>query len=395
MKFPILYFLPLLFIGCQSEKGIRRAQQLLRSGNLKTTAATVESPRCCSNDSVKIHFIGCGGYLIRRGDDAVLIDPYFSNAPLGMQNLKTDSAQVASFFYQNFNNSRDFSSKMPKNAFYTEGSPFGKNVDSADQNVIKAVLISHAHHDHLADLPHVFQHHLSSPDNTVLVGSETASNILRAFQTPFDPARSFFNVDSIIRKKRATNDTTPVRWVSKNRHLRITAVESKHAPHIWGIKIPFISGNVFSVPKRAPRTTFGFKEGRNYSYLIDFLGDNERVLFRIYAASGAASRPPIGFLDPSVLAEKKVDFLILCAANFDQVANYPEALLQHIQPEQVLLGHWEDFFTPIPTLLKTPCTVRLTNIPLFVKKVKAEMLKNGNHTEPILLQPLTPLTVRF
>jgi glyoxylase-like metal-dependent hydrolase (beta-lactamase superfamily II) len=395
MKFPTFFFLSLLFMACQSAKGVRRAQQLLRAGNLKTAATTVNSPRCCTNDSVRIQFIGCGGYLIRRGDDAVLIDPYFSNAPLGLQNLKTDSALVASFFYQNFNNPHDFASKMPRKAFYTEGSLFGKNADSADQNVIKTILISHAHHDHLADLPYIFQHHLSSPNNTVLLGSETASNILRAFQTPFDPARSFFNLDSIFKKKHASNDTTPVRWLSKNQHLRITAVEAEHAPHFLGMKIPGIGGSVLSVPKHAPRRTFGFKEGRNYNYLIDFLDDKGGIVFRIYAAGGAASRPTVGFLDPSVLGEKKVDFLILCGANFDQAVHYPEALMQHIQPDQVLIGHWEDFFTPIPTLLKTPRTVRLTNIPQFVKKVKAEMLKNGNHTAPILLQPLTPLTVRF
>jgi glyoxylase-like metal-dependent hydrolase (beta-lactamase superfamily II) len=395
MKCSFVYFLSFLFMACQATKGIHRAQQLLRAGNLKTAATTVESPRCCTNDSVRIQFIGCGGYLIRRGDDAVLIDPYFSNAPLGFGKLKTDSALVASFFYQNFKNSRDFAQKMPKSAFYTEGSPSGNNLDSTDQNVIKTILISHAHHDHLADLPYVFQHHLSAPNNTVLLGSETASNILRAFQTPFDPAQSFFNLDSIFRKKHLSNDTMPVRWMSQNRHLRITAVEAEHAPHFGGVKIPGIGGNVLSVPKRAARTTFGFKEGRNYNYLIDFLSDKGGILFRIYAAGGAASRPTVGFLDPSVFLEKKVDFLILCGANFDQAVHYPEALMQHIQPEQVLIGHWEDFFTPIPTLLKKPQTVRLTNIPLFVKKIKAEMLKNGNHIEPILLQPLTPLTVRF
>jgi hypothetical protein len=95
------------------------------------------------------------------------------------------------------------------------------------------------------------------------------------------------------------------------------------------------------------------------------------------------------------LSEKKVDFMLLCGANYDQAVGYPEALLKNVQPERVLIGHWEDFFTPIPTLLKTPQTVRLTNIPKFVAIMQAEMLKNGNNIAPILLQPLTPLTIRF
>jgi hypothetical protein len=246
----------------------------------------------------------------------------------------------------------------------------------------------------LADLPHIYQHHLSS-NKTMLLSSRTASNILRAFNTPFDPSHSFTNVDSIFAERHRLQDTTLVRWTADNKRLRITTIEGEHAPHFLGVKIPFIGGQILSVPKRSPRTTFGFKEGKNYNFLIDFLADNGNILFRIYTHGGSASRATIGFLPPSVLKEKKVDFLILCGANYDQAAQYPEILLQQIQPERVLVGHWEDFFTPIPSLLKTPRTVRFTNIPKFVKIVKSEMLKYNNHIDPILLQPLTPLTVHF
>jgi glyoxylase-like metal-dependent hydrolase (beta-lactamase superfamily II) len=394
------FLLCLSFMACQSTKGIHRASALQRDGYLKTTATTVQMSRCCTHDSVKIHYIGCGGYLIRRGNDAVLIDPYFSNASLSsMQSLRTDSALVATFFYENFNNTRDISLKNAKNSKNTEGVSQQisniQNDDLAAQNVIKAIVMSHAHHDHLADLPYIFQHNLSSPHRTMFLGSQTASNILRAFKTPFDPTHSFFNLDSIFTEKHRLNDTTPVRWTSDNQNLRITAIEGEHAPHFYGIKIPFIGGQVLSVPKRYPRSTFGFKEGKNYNFLIDFLAENGDIHFRIYTHGGSASRATIGFLPPSVLGEKKVDFLILCGANYDQAVQYPEVLLQHIKPERVLVGHWEDFFTPISTLLKTPRTVRFTNIPKLVKIVKAEMLKNNNPTDPMLLQPLTPLVVRF
>jgi glyoxylase-like metal-dependent hydrolase (beta-lactamase superfamily II) len=390
-----IYFLCLLFIGCQSAKGIRRAKQLQNDGYLKTSATTVQMTHCYSDDSVRIHYIGCGGYLIRRGDDAVLIDPYFSNAPLkSMLRLKTDSALIATFFYENFNNLLDLPSKNAQNAKNTEGSLDTQNAHLPSLNVIKAVLMSHAHHDHLADLPYIYQHHLSSP-RTVLLGSETASNILQSFKTPFDPHCAFFNLDSIFKQKRLKNDTFPVRWTTRNQHLRITALEAEHAPHFLGLKIPFIGGPVRHVPKHAPRSTFGFKEGKNYNYLIDFLDKNGLIAFRIYWCGGAASRPTVGLLPPSVLSEKTVDFMILCAASYDQAVGYPEALLKNVQPERVLVGHWEDFFTPIPTLLTTPQTVRFTNIPQFLSIVQAEMLKNGNNSAPILLQPQTPLTVRF
>jgi glyoxylase-like metal-dependent hydrolase (beta-lactamase superfamily II) len=388
----LLCLLCLLCLACQSTKGKHRARTLHRDGYLKTTATTTQMSRCCTNDSVRIHYIGCGGYLIRRGDDAVLIDPYFSNAPLSLSIiLRTDSILIKRFFNENFNDSRDLIEKTRKNAENTEGVPILKSDES---NVIKAVLLSHAHHDHLADLPHIYQNHLSSP-KTMLLSSRTASNILRAFNTPFDPVHSFQNVDSIFAERHRSKDTTRVRWTSNNQRLRITTIEGEHAPHFLGMKIPFIGGQVLSVPKRLPRTTFGFKEGKNYNFLIDFLSDNGEIVFRIYMHGGSASRATVGFLPPSVLREKKVDFLILCGANYDQAPQYPEVLLQHIQPERVLVGHWEDFFTPIPSLLKTPRTVRFTNIPKLVKIVKSEMLKYNNRIDPILLQPLTPLTVHF
>ena len=390
-----IYFLCLLFVACQSAKGIRRAKQLQKDGYLKTTATTVQMARCCHDDSVRIHYIGCGGYLIRRGDDAVLIDPYFSNASVkSLRHLTTDSALVAAFFYENFNNALDFPSKSVQNAQNTEGPLTRENIDLLRLNVIKAVLISHAHHDHLADLPYIHQHHLSAPRTTFL-GSETANNILQSFKTPFESSRAFFNLDSLFKQKRLKNDDFPVRWTSRNQHLRVTAIEAEHAPHFWGMKIPNIGGDVLTVPKHAPRSTFGFKEGKNYNYLLDFLGENGDIVFRIYSCGGAASRPSVGFLPPSVLSEKKVDLLILCGANYDQAVKYPEALLENIQPERVLVGHWEDFFTPIPSLLKTPKTVRFTNIPQFLTHIQAEMLKNGNNNAPIMLQPQTPLTIRF
>ncbi|MNJ70108.1 hypothetical protein D3C77_665300 [compost metagenome] len=41
---------------------------------------------------------------------------------------------------------------------------------------------------------------------------------------------------------------------------------------------------------------------------------------------------------------KRVDVLIMCAASTTQVSQYPDALLRYLQPRQLLIGHWEDFF---------------------------------------------------
>jgi hypothetical protein len=47
------------------------------------------------------------------------------------------------------------------------------------------------------------------------------------------------------------------------------------------------------------------------------------------------------------VAERPVDVAILVPATFDQVDWHPEALVENLRPRYVLLGHWEDFFSPM------------------------------------------------
>ena len=66
-----------------------------------------------------------------------------------------------------------------------------------------------------------------------------------------------------------------------------------------------------------------------------------------------------------------------------------------IKPEKIFVAHWEDFFTPIPELLKKPRTVPMTNIPKFLTILKKAMVDNGIDSQPIIVQPLTPVVVKF
>lgn len=54
---------------------------------------------------------------------------------------------------------------------------------------------------------------------------------------------------------------------------------------------------------------------------------------------------------------------ILCVASWDEVADDPDALLKVLQPRYVLLGHWEDFFTPYEQVERT---VRWTSVRRFL-----------------------------
>jgi hypothetical protein len=79
--------------------------------------------------------------------------------------------------------------------------------------------------------------------------------------------------------------------------------------------------------------------------LVDFLNADESVAFRIYYQD-AVVPPPLGFAPEAVIRERPVDVAILVPATFDQVDWHPEAFVENLQPQRVLMGHWENFFSP-------------------------------------------------
>ncbi len=356
------------------------AQTVSRARKIRDDIARSTTEEHClmrqTGDSIRIQYIGCGGFLIRYGDEAVLLDPYFSNANVlkkPFQTLQSDTVLIDSFFIQNFKNARD-----------TEG-------------VIKTVLIAHAHHDHLADLPSLLKRNLLI-EKITLIGSQTMSHLIQSFGLPLDAERQIISFNTVFDKK-----NKPLRYISANRRLQITAIKTEHAPHVLRMKLPFIGGEVAEIPEKTPKTSSDFKEGVNYNFMIDFLNAEDSIVFRIFSHAGAAANAPVGFPPPSpnsrdastVLAEKKVDILLLCGANFNQVKGYPEGLVTHIKPEKIIVAHWEDFFTPIPELLKKPRVVPMTNIPKFIKILKKTMSENGIDPQPIIVQPLTSIWLKF
>ncbi len=355
----------LLFANC---KQVRRARQI-QPDILRSTTVTRLSSRNIG-DSILLQYIGCGGFLIRKGEETVLIDPYFSNADVmknPFQVLKTDTALVDDFFKKNF-----------KNALSTEG---GRG--------IQTVLIAHAHHDHLADLSSLLKRNLSVEKITV-IGSETVGHLLESFHLPFDMKRQMVSFDTLFDKKDRLT-----RYISPNKRIQITAVKSEHAPHILGMKLPFIGGNITKTPKTPPKTTLDFKEGMNYNFMIDFLNADGTIDFRIFSSAGAAANAPIGFPTPSVKNEKTIDVLLLCGANYDQVKGYPEGIVSFLKPEKIFVAHWENFFVPIPSLLIKPRVVPNTNIPKFLKTLKKTMIVNNIDPTPIIVQPLTPIFIKY
>ncbi len=275
---------------------------------------------------IGVQYLGVGGYLFRYGKSALMTAPSITNPGLWkiatLTRLKTDE-------------------------------------ELADRLLppvedVEIILVGHAHYDHLLDVPYIMEKHARK---ATAYGSKTMGHIMAAV---VDKSR-IVTVDT-----HAAKGKIPGQWIyNQDRTIRFMAIESEHAPHFAGIKL-LPKGPYDKDLKRLPRTVFGWVEGQTYAYLIDFLDERGGIAFRVHYQD-AASNPPLGFV-PELPAheQKRADLAILCVASFAQVTDYPEGIIRNIQPKNILLGHWEDFFRNQKRPVKA---LRTTNVRGFIKRL--------------------------
>ena len=358
----ILLSLLLLAASCKSRSDAKKIAL-----DFWNTDAQGSAARTALSDKVmQLTYIGCGGFLLQTDGQAILIDPYFSNADVfrhPLRPLVSDTTLIDSFFQKHLSHPVDTAKK------------------------IQTILISHSHHDHLGDLPAILRRNLAE-NKLQIVGNQGVRQMIEANDL-LRSQLSFIPIDSLTK----ITPTKSFTFETSNQRLRITAVVSEHAPHVFGFKAPGIGGKITS--KNPSKTFFGYKEGATYNFMIDFLNEKGQVAYRIFSSAGAAANAPTGIPSDELLQQHGVDLLLLCAASYTQVKGYPDSLIRLLHPKAVLLAHWEDFFTPIPKLLQKPRTVPMTDIPAFVKIVKQLMAQSHIEGRPILLHPLSSIEFRF
>ena len=90
-------------------------------------------------DAVRMVYLGVGGWIIERGDDQILAAPLFSNPSIlrtGLMGTRSDTSVV------------------------------NHHMSGYDVSGVKAILVGHAHYDHLMDVPRVAKRH--APDAKIL-----------------------------------------------------------------------------------------------------------------------------------------------------------------------------------------------------------------------------------
>ncbi len=304
----------------------------------------------CATEPLEITVLGAAGYAFTRDSDTILVDPFFSNPSF---------LRVALHLA-------------------IESDPAAVSVGMKDVPSASAVLVGHAHYDHLLDVPTVVREMTPRPG---IYASETARNVLAAFDLLEDTTP----LDAI-----AWSPGQPVEWTQiEGTRIRFLTVRSEHAPHFAGYTA--MKGEYTNPLTEPPRSAFDWIGGATFAFVIDFLARDGSTDFRVLLHDSAADE---GFgLPPSDLADARVRVAIPCVASFHQVDSYPESLVAGFDPSFIVLGHWEDFFRPYSQSPEDVRAVPGTDVATFVKRLDAASRDDSTPAPRTL--PLPGTRIRF
>lgn len=288
--------------------------------------------------TLQVKYLGAGGVVLKRGTDVLLTAPFFSNPSIPRVAFGTIAAR-------------------PDQIDRFLGGPSNGLAGAT------AILVGHAHYDHLMDVPYVKLHYLP---RVKVYGSETMKNTLWG-----DAALERTDIVSV--EADAGTDQRMGKWWYASRRLRFMALVSEHAPIFAHIK--FFEGSYDTPLAKLPDRAYEWREGQTLAYLIDFLGPDEKTVeFRVHYQD-AASTAPLGF--PPMFTQpgdqRRVDLALVCMPGFDQVPRYPEALIGRLNPRAIVLIHWEDFFAPLPDASSDLRTVAALDAPAFLARLQKVM----------------------
>jgi hypothetical protein len=288
----------------------------------KGGAAAPKAP----GDVLRAVYLGTGGWILEYAGETVLAAPLFTNPGFlraGLGPIRSDSAMVDAY------------------------------MSRYDVSRALAILVGHAHYDHLMDVPSVARRHAP---RARIVGSKTVALTLGTWSGVAD------RVDVV--DDSAGDQETVGRWLRYGARVRVMALRSYHAAHFEG-HILFHGARAAPLSKE-PASAAEWVDGETYAYLIDFLARPDSIAYRVYYQDAVAP-PPAGFAPDALVAEHPVDVAILVPSTFDQVDWHPEAFVDNLRPSYVILGHWEDFFLPMEGLARS---IRLTDLGHFERRLE-------------------------
>ena len=263
---------------------------------------------------LEVTSLGVGGVALRHGETLVLTAPMYTNPGL----VDVTLGDIAS-------------------------DPDVVDAWLQDEHVVgaAAILVGHAHYDHLLDVPRVQER----SGGAVIYGNVSARNLLSGLDVVAvnDPAaplvdRSMCAVPDPCTGVPAGSEGS---WI-EGEGFRLLSLCSTHPAQFLDI-VHFGEGCVEEAWDSPPTSASDWLEGATVSWLVDFLDDDGDIAHRVYYQD-APTNAPRGLVHPDLLAERPIDLAVLNVGSWDAVRDHPTQALQNLAPRYAIGVHWENFF---------------------------------------------------
>ena len=308
---------------------------------------TIKSDRCPAYvpttpvaGAVKVQYLGVGGYLVQRGDDVVLFSPQYTNPAIievaFEHQIRTDRALIDQM--------------LP-----------------AEADKAAAIVIGHAHYDHLMDTPYIAT---TRAQNAKVYGSATMINLIGSEV----PRGRMVDVAPNAAAKTPIKINDRLRlWTIPSQHVDQTRLKSwllgiDVAVHMW-------RGTVTKPMSRPPATASEWPEGEVYAYVLDFMdATGTTVEFRLYYQDAPTDEPtgyPFG--DHAPTDNRRIDAALIVAGDSERQINHPRGIVSRTKPRFLVVGHWENFFEPQTDICRTGVVDAIPR-----SDVRAVMAKSGD-----------------
>lgn len=198
---------------------------------------------------------------------------------------------------------------------------------------LRAIFISHTHHDHVMDAPYI-----ANRCGAAIYGSESALNVARGGEVPEDRLVRF-RADGTY----AVGD------------FRIRVIPSIHSrPTILNNDL----GRTIDAPLRQPARLRDYREGGSYDFFVEAGGRRFMI------------RPSFNYIEGQ-MEGYRADVLFLGVAGLQKADAKTEAAfyretIDRLEPKLVIPLHWDNFFSPLTRpVVGMPRLVERTEVVFF------------------------------
>ncbi len=198
---------------------------------------------------------------------------------------------------------------------------------------LRAIFISHSHHDHVMDAPYI-----ANRCNALIYGSVSALNVARGGNVPESRLVEFKG-----------NETYEVG------DYRVTVIPSLHSkPTILNNDL----GQTIDAPLRQPARLRDYKEGGSYDFYVE-TGGKRYVI-----------RPSFNYIEGQ-MDGYQADVLFLGTAGLQKANAEMERMffretVEKLNPTLVIPVHWDNFFSPLTKPIKgMPRLIEKTDVAFF------------------------------